>query len=77
MESLCHHVFGFILRNDLVGLQTALKQFPDTIEYIDQYSNTPLLYACYYGRSQIVSYLLAIGANHQRINIFGKYIVIT
>lgn len=76
MESICHHVFGYILRNDLIGLETVLNKFPDALEYNDRFSNTPLLYACYCGRSEIVGYLLASGANHQRINVFGKYLTV-
>lgn len=73
MESICHHVFGFILRNDLIGLQKALKKFPYALEYFDRFSNTPLLYACYCGRSQVVRNLIALGANHMQLNIFGSY----
>lgn len=66
-------VFTLILQNDLAKLRSVLNIRPDALESIDQYSNTPLLYASYRGRSQLTRYLLAIGANPKRINVFGKY----
>lgn len=72
-EYYCHIVFGCIMRNDFAGLQEILSKFPDALEYADNLSNTPLLYACNCGQSDLVSYLLTLGANHQCINIFGKY----
>lgn len=68
-----HQIFTSIFGNDLSGLQTLLKINPDHLECMDECSNTPLLYACYCGRSPLVDYLLAFGANHQQLNIFGKY----
>lgn len=66
-------VFNAILQNDLARLRSVLHIMPDALEFTDQYSNTPLLYASYRGRSQLTRYLLAIGANPKRINVFGKY----
>lgn len=73
IDNICYHVFDSIFRNDLATLQTSLKIYPDALEYMDRFSNTPLLYASYCGRSCLVRYLFSLGANHHRINIFGKY----
>lgn len=67
-----HNVFHSILRDDLTGVQNVLKSFPSALEHMDRFSNTPLLYACYCGRSDLVSYLLVMGANYNRLNIYGK-----
>lgn len=72
MEKIRHHVFDAISRNDFVKLKTALKKYPDALEYVDKCSNSPLLYACYCGQSRLVSYLLSLGANYERINVYGK-----
>lgn len=59
-------------RNDLLGLQLMLDKCPHALECIDEYSNTPLLLACYRGYERIVAHLLKCGADFKRINIFGK-----
>lgn len=61
-----------VKRNDLFSLQLVLDKFPHALECIDEYSNTPLLLACYRGYDRIVAHLLKCGADYKRINIFGK-----
>lgn len=68
----CHDIFELVSHNNLADLETILKQFPHVLESTDLFSNTPLLYACFCGKSDLVSYLLAEGANYKRINIFGN-----
>lgn len=68
-----HLVFNSIARDDLIGLETTLNIYPAALESLDKCLNTPLLYACSCGRNRIVHYLLRFGANHERLNIFGKY----
>lgn len=73
VEYYGHLVFNSISQNDFASLQSVLIIHPDALEFLDKFSNTPLLFACYCGRSQFVRYLLAHGANYKRINVFGKY----
>lgn len=68
------NLFECIAQNDLTRLQSFLEKYPDAIECLDAYSNTPLLYACFRGFSEIVMYLLACGADYKRINIFGNFL---
>ncbi|XP_031640979.1 DNA replication inhibitor plutonium [Contarinia nasturtii] len=75
IDSICYYVFDSISRNDLTALQKSLKLYPDALEYMDRFSNTPLLYASYCGRSCLVRYLFVLGANHHRINIFGQNVL--
>lgn len=67
-------VFKCIAQNNFTLLKNVIKMYPESIECLDDYSNTPLLYACYRGSSRIAGYLLARGADYMRINIFGNYI---
>lgn len=67
-----HFIFDCIARNDLQNLEHLLLLDGNAIECLDEFSNTPLLYACFYGRHRVVNYLLAKGADYKRINIFGK-----
>lgn len=70
---LNHLIFECIERNDLTTLKHLLS-FDDAqfLECLDDFSNTPFLYACHLGRYRIAAYLLAHGADYKRINIFGK-----
>lgn len=67
-----HLIFECIARNDLRNLEQLLSLDGNAIECLDDFSNTPLLYACYCGRHRAVNYLLAKNADYKRINIFGK-----
>lgn len=67
-----HLIFECIARNDLQNLEHLLLLDGNAIECLDDFSNTPLLYACYFGRHRLVNFLLAKGADFKRINIFGK-----
>lgn len=72
-QSSHYQIFDSIARDDLIAVQYTLKRTPIVLESVDKYLNTPLLNACYLGRSQIVQYLLQLGADFERLNIFGKY----
>lgn len=69
-QSQC--IFKSIEQNDLISLKSILTKYPFLLECEDEISNTPLLAACNRGCDDIVNYLLASGADHTRINIFGK-----
>lgn len=80
IESHCHKIgiekqmLESVKRNDLFSLHFILDKYPFTLECVDEYSNTPLLLACYRGYDRIVAHLLKCGAEHRRINVFGKYL---
>lgn len=69
-QSQC--IFKSIEQNDIISLKSILTKYPFLLECEDENSNTPLLSACNHGFDDIVNYLLASGADHTRINIFGK-----
>lgn len=64
-----------VRRNDLFSTLLILDKYPFTMECVDEYANTPLLLACLRGYDRIVANLLRNGADHKRINIFGKYLM--
>lgn len=72
-ENASHLIFDAIAQNDMNDLKIALQSVPDALETADRSLNTPLLYACYCGHSRIVDYLLGLGADHGRLNLFGKH----
>lgn len=71
-ENWPHIIFNVIAHNDLRGVQMVLNAHPDAIEVLDRNLNTPLLYACHLGYSNIVRHLVRVGANREQLNIFGK-----
>lgn len=76
-EELRNIIFNSITWNDLSTLMNTLRLYPIGLEVFNNCLNTPLLYACHCGQSQIVEYLLRLGANYKHLNIFGKSHFIT
>lgn len=72
LVNLKRRIFKCIEQNDLTNLRYLLSLNAQALECLDDFSNTPFLLACYFGRNRIVHYLLSNGADHQRINIFGN-----
>lgn len=65
-------LFEMIRLNHFVDFQIILKNQNNNLEMLDEYSNTPLLFACYMGRYLFVKLLCESGANFNRINIYGN-----
>lgn len=61
-----------INRNNFNGLIDFLSKTNVGLDYLDEFANTPFLYACYLGRCHFVKFLSDCGANVQRINIYGS-----
>ncbi|XP_037956647.1 DNA replication inhibitor plutonium [Teleopsis dalmanni] len=64
-----------VAKNDLLGLQAfcnVARNNPVQLDVLDEYSNTPLLKACYLGSLVCAKMLLQAGADIQVINSMGQ-----
>lgn len=66
-------LFAQIEQTNFSGFVETLSKSNMGLEYLDENSNSPVLYACYFGRYPFVKYLVEFGANYKRINVFGNY----
>lgn len=65
-------LFEYIERQNFNGMDQMLSKSQIGLEHLDDFSNTPFLFACYLGRYPFVKYLAECGANILRINVLGK-----